>query len=62
MILHCCLFLKVIFIFTESVPLIDTHRDPFDRLIIATALFENVAILTADKQFDNYTSLVRIFK
>jgi PIN domain nuclease of toxin-antitoxin system len=44
----------------DSVPLIETHRDPFDRLIIATALYENLAILTADKQFDNYTSLVEI--
>src|SRR6478672_1367984 len=42
----------------ESVPLIETHRDPFDRLIIATALYENLTILTADKQFDNYTTLV----
>jgi len=45
----------------ELVPLIDTHRDPFDRLIIATASYENLAIITADKQFDNYTALVRIF-
>jgi len=44
----------------ELVPLIDTHRDPFDRLIIAIALFENIAILTADRQFENYTSLVKV--
>ena len=31
----------------ERVPLIEIHRDPFDRLLIATALFENLAILTA---------------
>lgn len=31
----------------ELVPLVDTHRDPFDRLIIATALSENLVILTA---------------
>ncbi|TKK64412.1 type II toxin-antitoxin system VapC family toxin [Ilyomonas limi] len=44
----------------ELVPLIDTHRDPFGRLHIATALFENTAILTGDKQFDNYTSLIKV--
>jgi len=44
----------------ELVPLIDTHRDPFDRLIIATALFENLAIITSDKRFENYTSLVKV--
>jgi len=44
----------------EAVPLIETHRDPFDRLIIATALFENVTILTADKQFDNYAFQVKV--
>ena len=45
----------------ELIPLIETHRDPFDRLIIATAMFEHLAIVTADKQFDNYTSLVKVF-
>jgi PIN domain nuclease of toxin-antitoxin system len=30
------------------------HRDPFDRLIIAQAIFENMTILTADRAFTNY--------
>lgn len=30
------------------------HRDPFDRLIIAQAQIERLAILTADPQFDSY--------
>ena len=47
--------------FYDAVPLVENHRDPFDRLIIATAMFENLSIITADKQFDNYTALVRIF-
>lgn len=30
------------------------HRDPFDRLIIAQALFENMSIISKDKVFDSY--------
>lgn len=30
------------------------HADPFDRLLIAQAQMENLRILTADPQFENY--------
>jgi PIN domain nuclease of toxin-antitoxin system len=30
------------------------HRDPFDRLLIAQALTEKIAIISADRVFDNY--------
>ncbi|MEH2417022.1 type II toxin-antitoxin system VapC family toxin [Nostoc sp.] len=30
------------------------HRDPFDRLLIAQSVVENIAILSADKIFDAY--------
>ncbi|CAK0769107.1 Type II toxin-antitoxin system VapC family toxin [Gammaproteobacteria bacterium] len=30
------------------------HRDPFDRLIIAQAFVENVAVVSSDSIFDNY--------
>ncbi len=30
------------------------HRDPFDRLIIAQALVENMPIASVDKVFDDY--------
>lgn len=30
------------------------HSDPFDRLLIAQAQLENLAILTADRQFKAY--------
>ncbi|MCF0041924.1 type II toxin-antitoxin system VapC family toxin [Dyadobacter fanqingshengii] len=36
------------------------HRDPFDRLIISTAISEQAAIVSVDKQFDHYQSLVEI--
>ena len=36
----------------ESLPMI--HRDPFDRLLIATALAENMTLITADENFAQY--------
>jgi PIN domain nuclease of toxin-antitoxin system len=30
------------------------HRDPFDRLLIAQALTEQIAIISADRVFDSY--------
>lgn len=32
----------------------DHHRDPFDRLLVAQAQILDVAVLTADSQFDRY--------
>ena len=36
----------------ETLPLI--HRDPFDRLIIATALSENMTVITIDENVHKY--------
>lgn len=33
------------------------HKDPFDRLIVATAISEPMKLLTADSQVAEYTSL-----
>lgn len=33
------------------------HKDPFDRLIVATAMSEPMKLLTADPQVALYTSL-----
>ena len=30
------------------------HRDPFDRLLIATAIVEQMTIVSRDKAFDSY--------
>ncbi|MDM8555829.1 type II toxin-antitoxin system VapC family toxin [Desulfococcaceae bacterium HSG7] len=30
------------------------HKDPFDRLIIAQAITEDIAVLTSDSLFNNY--------
>lgn len=44
----------------QNVPLFDSHRDPFDRLIIATAQFEDLTIITVDEQFNNYKNEVKL--
>ncbi|NET00111.1 MAG: type II toxin-antitoxin system VapC family toxin [Sphaerospermopsis sp. SIO1G1] len=30
------------------------HRDPFDRILIAQAIVENIPIISADRKFDAY--------
>ncbi len=43
-----------------NLPLFPNHKDPFDRLIIATALTDNLSIITADAKFSLYTELVTL--
>ena len=44
----------------RRVPLFEEHRDPFDRLILATAYEENAVILSADKNFKLYKGFVEV--
>ena len=44
----------------SKIPLKEDHRDPFDRLLIATAIEEGAAIITADEKFNLYADLVKI--
>jgi PIN domain nuclease of toxin-antitoxin system len=37
----------------EKLPL--HHNDPFDRILIAQALCENLTIITRDRKFENYS-------
>ncbi len=39
----------------QTLPLI--HRDPFDRMLIATALENDLAILTSDTKIIDYTQV-----
>ncbi len=39
---------------TEVAELADHHRDPFDRLLIAQAQLEGIAVVTADDIFTRY--------
>ena len=36
-----------------DIPLLEIHKDPFDRLILATALSENIPVISADEKFKN---------
>ena len=37
-----------------TLPLIDEHRDPSDRLIISQAITEKLPLISSDKQFPKY--------
>jgi PIN domain nuclease of toxin-antitoxin system len=41
----------------RAASLSDVHRDPFDRIIIATAVEQNGRLATVDGQFSAYTEL-----
>lgn len=45
----------------QNVPLLENHRDPFDRLLIATAIEEKLIVITADEKFSNYKELIDIY-
>ena len=46
----------------KNIPFYEDHRDPFDRMILATALSENLTLITSDDKFDRYSPLVEIIK
>ena len=41
-------------IFLASMPFPPGHKDPFDRLLIAQAIVENLPIVSVDVAFDHY--------
>jgi len=44
----------------NDVPLIGDHRDPFDRLLLATATEENATIISADEKLMQYADLIKV--
>ena len=46
----------------QLVPLYEDHRDPFDRLLIATAVAENCIMVSDDNKFDRYSSIVNVIQ
>jgi len=46
----------------SKIPLMDNHRDPFDRLILATAFSENIPVISADEKFKNYESIIQLIE
>ena len=50
------------FLSYDSVPFFNYHPDPFDRLIIATALSENLTIISADEKFKLYLPDIQLIE
>ncbi len=44
----------------NRIPLLPEHRDPFARLLIATAFEENAMVITTDKNFSLYSRLIQV--
>ncbi|SKC17941.1 type II toxin-antitoxin system VapC family toxin [Dyadobacter psychrophilus] len=44
----------------EIIPYISGHGDPFDRLILATAMSESLVVISADEKFEKYKDIVKI--
>jgi PIN domain nuclease of toxin-antitoxin system len=46
----------------NMIPFYDNHRDPFDRLLLATAMVEKMTIISSDDKFKQYTIIIDIFE
>lgn len=44
----------------QSIPFFDDHRDPFDRFLLATALSEQIPIISIDEKFLLYRPLITV--
>lgn len=44
----------------QSLPDFPDHRDPFDRLIIATGIMESATVITKDPKFKSYRDFVKV--
>ena len=44
----------------QKIPWLTDHRDPFDRFLLATALAENIPIITSDEKFKGYQPFVKV--
>jgi PIN domain nuclease of toxin-antitoxin system len=45
----------------KQIALYENHRDPFDRLLLATTLAEKMTIVSADEKFQQYSGLIDVF-
>ena len=44
----------------SEIPLFPEHRDPFDRLLLATAFSENIPMVSSDENFELYKQQVQV--
>jgi len=42
----------------EQIPLLPDHRNPFDRLLIATAFHEKLTVITTGARFNRYPDFI----
>lgn len=49
-------------LYYQTLEIHEKHKDPFDRFIIATALCENMKIISSDAKFDYYIKVDRIWE
>lgn len=42
----------------QNVELKENHRDPFDRLLIATVISENMKLISGDEKFKQYSDVL----
>ena len=49
-------------LYYQSLDVVENHKDPFDRYIIATAISEDLKILSSNKKFDLYQAIVRVWE
>jgi len=43
-----------------SIPLLNEHRDPFDRLLISSAIQQEATLLSADEKFKLYPNILKL--
>jgi PIN domain nuclease of toxin-antitoxin system len=43
-----------------GLPVVNSHKDPFDRMLVAQALTEPLVLLTADEKLVAYGEIVRV--
>ncbi len=43
-----------------QIPLNENHKDPFDRMIMATAFAEDITIISVDEKFSWYSGLINV--
>ncbi|MCF0073356.1 type II toxin-antitoxin system VapC family toxin [Dyadobacter sp. CY261] len=44
----------------QLVPFYDDHRDPFDRMLLAISLHEQIPIISSDEKFERYQPLISV--
>ncbi len=42
----------------KNIPLVENHRDPFDRFILSVALYEKFSVMSSDEKFNEYAGLI----